>query len=208
MILISSLVPSGLSANQREETLASSLHSSCMAQILCVWLPKSPGGGRVTIHKFLHSDMLKIYYQLYLDILYNSVLTNYMQRRFGIGTISCSPTDIILNSMVPGKGNVINFLCLITKQFIYAQKCLGNKPSFPALEVKIRHIENLEKYIAKKNEKLNTHYRKWGQQKTHMVQPPPLYIQEYIFEMWKMVTNFIQCIPYTLCTPSLLSNFK
>ncbi len=55
----------------------------------------------------------------------------------------------------------LNTICLITLQYIYASRCLGHFPIFGHLRSKILDAQNLEKYIAVKNEKLKKHELKW-----------------------------------------------
>ena len=88
---------------------------------------------------------------------------DYVMERFKLEEIDISTKAIILNQVVTNnrKKQVINFLCLVVKQYIYAQKCLGENIHFPALRAKIKHIENVEKYIALKNGKEVLHAKKW-----------------------------------------------
>ena len=69
--------------------------------------------------------------------------------------------SIISNSIVKPVGHVVNFMCLLTKQFIYKQKCLKQTLHFPLLRDHIRRVENIEKYIAVNNGKLGKHLKKW-----------------------------------------------
>ena len=69
--------------------------------------------------------------------------------------------NIILNELVQKKGHVVNFLCLVTKQFIYSQRCLKRSLNFPALKALYRHIRNVEKFIAVKNNRVAIHAKKW-----------------------------------------------
>ena len=52
-------------------------------------------------------------------------------------------------------------MCLITKQYIYRQRCFGKELNFRELKGVIRNVENIEKYIAEKNDKVKTHEKKW-----------------------------------------------
>ena len=53
--------------------------------------------------------------------------------------------------------------CLITKHYVYRQRCQGKEILFPELKRYILSIETMEKYIAIKNQKLNLHLKKWRQ---------------------------------------------
>ena len=73
--------------------------------------------------------------------------------------------NILFNSIVNKSRNVVNFICLIVKQFIYKQKCLNEQLHFPLVKDVIKSTENIEKYIAIKNGKLSLHQRKWEYRK-------------------------------------------
>ena len=56
----------------------------------------------------------------------------------------------------------LNCLFLITKQYLYACRCLDEKPNFGSLESKIKYYISVEKYIAIKNGKVDHHQTKWA----------------------------------------------
>ena len=93
--------------------------------------------------------------------LWNQV-EQYLSSRYTQATWHLSPTNIILNRITQGGNHCENFICLITKQFIYQQRCLKQQLCFYTLKTRIRNIENMEKYIAIKNARLGTHNRKWN----------------------------------------------
>ena len=84
----------------------------------------------------------------------------YLEENFQ-SKLQMSAKNVIFNSIVKNIQGVENFLCLVTKQYIYSQKCLGKEIHFPALLCKMRQIENIEKFIATKNGKVGKHNRKW-----------------------------------------------
>ena len=88
-------------------------------------------------------------------------LEKHIQERFNISNLTLTRKSIILNEIDQSRFSVINFLCLITKQFIYRQRCLGKSIDFPILKAEIKKIESIEKYIATKNGKIHIHERKW-----------------------------------------------
>ena len=85
----------------------------------------------------------------------------YIREEYCTTEISMSASNVIKNKLVEKKGHVINFICLISKQYIYAQRCLGRDVSFPALKAYIMRIKSIEKYIAQKNGKMRVHKMKW-----------------------------------------------
>ena len=88
----------------------------------------------------------------------------YIVMRFSISRerLNCSMVNILTNQIYQPVNSVVNFICLITKQFIYSQRCLKGPIDFPVLKQRILHVECVEKYIAIKNGKLNVHNKKWG----------------------------------------------
>ena len=94
--------------------------------------------------------------------LWNSV-KKYLIERFENLSLVWTASAIVKNRIFLGKQNhASNFICLLTKQFIYKQRCLNSSLAFPILKAYIQKVENIEKYIAKKNGKSQIHMRKWG----------------------------------------------
>ena len=76
--------------------------------------------------------------------------------------IQLTARNIIFNSVVAPRNSVVNLLCLVTKQFIYSQRCLGNAIIFAKLKTFFRQYENIEKYISIKNGNFAKHCAKWN----------------------------------------------
>ena len=114
-------------------------------------------------------------------------LRKYIRDKYMV-EINVNHVNIITNKLVDKKDHVINFICLITKQFIYRQRCAKNTPDFPVLKALIAKVENIEKYIAKKNGKEHIHNKKWRtygeptQGPTMANQSTAHYVQQYITE--------------------------
>ena len=74
-------------------------------------------------------------------------------------------TDMVLWSRLVDKlvGHIKNFLCLVTKQYIYQQRCLKKELCFHELRKYILQLRNIEKYYAMKNNNLHKHVKKWGE---------------------------------------------
>ena len=71
------------------------------------------------------------------------------------GTI-CSP-----------KFHVVNLIALITKRYIYNQRCASKKPNFSSCEHLLYVTKEIEYYIARRNNKLSKHYAKWSSLISH-----------------------------------------
>ena len=85
----------------------------------------------------------------------------YMLQRYDQEVV-ITTKGVLLNQLVPKAADVINFICLLTKQFIYRQRCMKGDISFSILKGSLKQTENLEKYIATKNDKIGIHNKKWN----------------------------------------------
>ena len=81
--------------------------------------------------------------------------------KFGITSLRVNVLNILLNEIHECKTHVTNFICLLAKQYIYSQKCLGKELNIIDFKNRVYQIQNIEKYIATKNDKLQYHDRKW-----------------------------------------------
>ena len=107
----------------------------------------------------------------------------YIQTRFNYTSLQTSERNIVLNTVVEKRNSVANFICLITKQYIYAQKCLGNTLSFECWKNKVHQVENIEKYIAIKNKKSYIHEKKWHKKNMGESQTLDYFIERYVMQM-------------------------
>ena len=67
--------------------------------------------------------------------------------------------NLILNSVHPNPGNIVNFIVLITKQFIFACKCRQTPYAFCNLLLKIENLYQSEYYNARYNPNLRIKFR-------------------------------------------------
>ena len=89
-------------------------------------------------------------------------LIEYIAKTYNTRIQYPSDRDIIFNTIVKKpKYHIVNMMCLITKQYIYKQRCFKENLNFEHLVKIIWNIENMEKYIAEKNGKLQVHQKKW-----------------------------------------------
>lgn len=70
--------------------------------------------------------------------------------------------NIMDNQVHPRPANVINFLVLVAKQFIYCQRCHKNLPFSDILIREFEQIYEMELRIARDTNKLRRHYEKWS----------------------------------------------
>ena len=72
-----------------------------------------------------------------------------------------SVENVIFNRIAPKKNSIGNFLCLLTKFYVYKCRCAKTIPKIKELENYFKHVQNIEKYIAMKNGHMSKHIRKW-----------------------------------------------
>ena len=84
-----------------------------------------------------------------------------IDQEYGTQEWDLGPTAIIFNKIVRKKNHAVNFICLVTKQYIYQQRCLKGSLNISRWRNHIKRIENIEKYIAIKNGKIYGHQKKW-----------------------------------------------
>ena len=75
--------------------------------------------------------------------------------------LTANKFEILFNKVNCNKYHVANFICLVAKQYVYRQRCLKRQINVFELKGKIKLIENTEKYIAIKNNRLAVHNKKW-----------------------------------------------
>ena len=111
--------------------------------------------------------------KLWLDV------KSMIEQRYNI-EINLSLSAVILNKIVTVRYHIANFMCLLCKHFIYTNRCLKNRLHFPIFKRVVNQIENVEKYIATKNNKIKIHNKKWNLVQDSDVQQ---FVLRYIDEM-------------------------
>ena len=69
--------------------------------------------------------------------------------------------NVILNNTTETDLSASNLIVLVTKMYIYTQRCLGNKPDFESVKSLIFKYKNIEKYIAILNGNEQKNELKW-----------------------------------------------
>ena len=72
-----------------------------------------------------------------------------------------APGNLFIGNVVENPGHIINFITLLMKQYLYAQKCGGKPLSFKAFLHRVDEMYNIEKLNAKTADKYRKHVRKW-----------------------------------------------
>ena len=89
-----------------------------------------------------------------------SQVAEYIRVEFGITSLLLTPQAVVMNE-IHKSDLVANFLCLVTKQYIYRQRCMKKEIIFYELKALFKKIRNIEKYIAIKNGKIQIFNKKW-----------------------------------------------
>ena len=75
--------------------------------------------------------------------------------------ITGGPELVLLNNYVGKQGKLINTLVIILKQYIYASKCLEEKPTFMGFLDRITRWHNIEKLMAIESNCFKAYKSKW-----------------------------------------------
>ena len=78
----------------------------------------------------------------YVKDLWGSAL-EYIQEKYDEVGLAWNVKNVLLNTIHPVVNHVQNFLCLVTKQFIYHSKCQKQKPIFLHLKRIFNSIESM-----------------------------------------------------------------
>ena len=97
--------------------------------------------------------------------------------------IQFSGINVILNKLISDPNHIVNLICLITKQYIYRQRCLNKKLSCFEVQSIVKKTENIEKYIAIKNNRLGIHNKKWRIHVERVNQSNENFIRNYIEDL-------------------------
>ena len=134
------------------------------------------------LHLFIYCDFVK---ELWCE------MDKYMNQ-ISADPIYFDVDTVMWNRIIPANaGHIKNFICLVTKQYIYRQRCLKKDLNVHELKVIIMNLRNMERYIAIKNGKLDKHTSKWNPRKAHTTRTMEsqninaninIYVQEYLSE--------------------------
>ena len=88
--------------------------------------------------------------------------------------------NVLLGSVFSKPESVGNLIVLKAKQYVYKSRCLGNKLCINEFRGEIRSLENMEKFIAAKNNKLVKHLNKWSKMSADNSGEYAEYVREYL----------------------------
>ena len=103
----------------------------------------------------------------------------YLRAKFPTISLNFSLGEVLFNQVHQRKSHVVNFICLLTKQTIYAQKWLGLNIDCEIVKRKVHLIERIEKFIAVKNGRYDQHCKKWVVIRAERDKDLQSYINEY-----------------------------
>ena len=104
-------------------------------------------------HFFFYCSKVRVFWEE-VNLSLNS--QGMMYRSFNIRDILFGVLDIVSNEIL------LNYIVLESKHFIYRTKLSKTSLSLTLLIEKIRKTFQIERHIAKKNNKLQLHYNKWN----------------------------------------------
>ena len=90
-----------------------------------------------------------------------SLLNSFLQEKTGI-SIKFSDKEIVLGSNNFPFYHLYNHIMLITKQYLYACRCLNLLPEFEVLKIKIERERQIEMAIARQKNKMQKCLIKWN----------------------------------------------
>ena len=80
---------------------------------------------------------------------------------FSDENINFNVKNVLMNTLVEDPRSVKNTICLIMKQYIYRQRCQGKVVNLMEIKNLVWKTQDIEKYIAVKNEKISQFNKKW-----------------------------------------------
>ena len=96
-----------------------------------------------------------------VEELWQKVKSQIINTWFPNISLDWSYVNVLQDTVCNKRGHIINFICLIVKQYIYKCKCLGHVMNVNAVKSKIFEIRNMEKFYATKNNLLSKYNVKW-----------------------------------------------
>ena len=103
-------------------------------------------------HLFLHCQFSKNFWMQIVSWL----------NEFNITIIELKDSEIMLGyTNESPHWTFLNHILIIGKQVIYSSRLRKSKPLFSQFIVKLKYIEHIEHYIAKRRDRINFHEKKW-----------------------------------------------
>ena len=84
-----------------------------------------------------------------------------LMKSFAGPDINFSIETVILNKIVDNAKSIKNYICLVLKQYLYRKRCYKQLPNFQEFKALVLETRNIEFYIAKKNNRVAKHFKKW-----------------------------------------------
>ena len=105
------------------------------------------------IHFFAECDSAKT--------IWHSIAA-YIEHRFDLDIV-INTANIMFNKICVKPDHVANLLCLITKQTMYANRCIKKSTTVQEVKAKIEKIKDYELHNAKRAGKIKRHKEKWNE---------------------------------------------
>ena len=101
---------------------------------------------------------------LFYNCKYMQILVKYVYDLCELNCIeySSEASDFILNTFLGQRSNIINFVAILAKQFVFRCRCQQTKLSVQKFICELEVIHNIEWAIAKAERKSDKHVKKWN----------------------------------------------
>ena len=103
-----------------------------------------------TVHLFLECEVTKLFWKELEDWLYRN---NNIR-------VKIQPSEIILGNLNI-ENNLFDLVYLVGKQYVYACRCTEGFPTLTNFLKTLKHVYNIEKYIAINNDNITPFNSKW-----------------------------------------------
>ena len=113
-----------------------------------------------------HSESLC---HLFLDCKYSKRLWQFVNRILNFGPTEVTLKMLISNHISKPTTHIGNTIYLLTKQYIYRNRCLRTKPNIRGLQREICYLNETESYIGKMNNKLLKTQHRWSPVNTELL---------------------------------------
>ena len=97
---------------------------------------------------------------LFLECKFVKRIWKFLEKYIGLTVAGIQM--VVFNNFHTSAGHVSNFIALVFKQYIYCKKCQISLPSITEFQHVLRNWYQIERYVAKKQYKLEKFDKKWG----------------------------------------------
>ena len=115
-------------------------------------------GTETVLHLFFHCKYAQMIIKFISEICDNNNIE-----------IEINPLKFILGNIHENPNHVINFICIVLKQFLYRHRCQGSTFHQNQVKTETDHLHDIEYFIHKRNNRLYQHIKKWSPVYPHLL---------------------------------------